>query len=313
MTQRLRVVFMGTPAFATPTLQQLAANDDYDIVAVITQPDAAAGRGRDLTMSPVKRLALDHGLRVFQPPRIRRPDAVAVLRDLQPDVQIVAAFGQILPRAILDIPAHGTLNVHASLLPRWRGASPIAAAILAGDDRTGVTIMRLDEGMDTGDVLTQRSVDILPDETAGALTTRLANLGAQLLIETLPFWVSGRIEPQPQDSARATICRPISKESGRIDWSAPAAVAARALRAYAPWPGAYTYWNGKLLKIIAAQALPHEGPRHPGVVLSLPEGIAVTTAHGLLLLKTIQLEGKRALAVADFARGQRDFIGATLA
>ncbi len=304
---------MGTPAFAVPSLQLLIASGDYDTVGVVTQPDAPSGRGRELAMSPVKRLAIEHGLPILQPERIRRPEAVAALRELHPDVQIVVAFGQILSRRVLDIPPLGTLNVHASLLPRWRGASPISAAILAGDAATGVTIMRLDEGMDTGDIVAQASTPILPDETTGALTVRLAEMGAQLLLDTLPRWARGEIAPQPQDDALATTCKPIDKESGRLDWQQPAAYLARAVRAFAPWPGAYTFWNGKLLKIIAARAL--DGgplPQQPGALVATPEGPAVVTGAGLLLLVQVQLEGRRALSAGEFVRGQRDFVGSRL-
>jgi methionyl-tRNA formyltransferase len=312
MPARLRVVFMGTPAFAVPSLERLIASDAYSIVGVVTQPDAPAGRGRDLAMSPVKRVAIEHGLTVLQPERVRRPDAVAALHALQPDVQIVAAFGQILPRSVLDIPRFATLNVHASLLPRWRGAAPISAAILAGDNETGITIMRLDEGMDTGDMLARSATPIRADDTTGSLTTRLAVLGADLLADTLPRWVRGEITPQAQDNTLATLCKPIRKESGRMDWTQPAAVLERAVRAYAPWPGTFTYWNGKLVKIISARALSRQAGAPPGTVVSTPDGPAVATAAGLLLLLVTQLEGKRALPTAEFVRGQRDFVGARL-
>lgn len=311
--QPLRLVFMGTPAFAVPTLQRLIESGQYNIVGVVTQPDAPAGRGGHLAMSPVKRLALQHGLTILQPERLRRPEAVDALRALKPDVQIVAAFGQILPRAVLDIPPLGTLNVHASLLPRWRGAAPITAAILAGDEITGVTIMHLDEGMDTGDILAQSSTPILPEDTTGSLTARLADLGAALLLETLPRWAHGEIQPQPQDDTQATVCRPVRKEDGRIAWQQPAAALARAVRAYSPWPGSFTFWNGKLLKVIAARPLVSDHiTAEPGTVISTPEGPAVMTGDGLLLLLQVQLAGRRVLSGPDFVRGQRDFIGARL-
>lgn len=317
MTQPLRLVFMGTPAFAVPTLRGLIASARdaglYDIVGVVTQPNAPSGRGRKTVMSPVKRLASEYNLPVLQPERVRRPDAVAALQALAPDVQVVAAFGQILPRAVLDIPRLGTLNVHASLLPRWRGAAPVAAAILAGDAVTGVTIMRLDEGMDTGDMLAQTTTPILPDDTAASLTARLADLGAELLLATLQRWANGQIQPQPQDSALATTCKPIRKESGRLDWHQPALQLARAIRAYTPWPGGYTFWNGKLVKIVAAQPLDRRPTGlPPGTVISTADGPAVVTGDGLLLLAQIQLEGRRTLPAAEFVRGQRSFVGAVL-
>lgn len=313
MSTRLRLVFMGTPAFAAPTLHALIDSGAYDIVGVVTQPDAPAGRSGQATMSPVKRLALAHGLPVLQPARIRRAEAAAVLRTLRPDVQIVAAFGQILPRAVLDIPPLGTLNVHASLLPRWRGAAPVAAAILAGDAVTGVTIMRLDEGMDTGDILARAETPSLPDDTTASLTARLADMGAQLLLNTLPRWARGEITPAPQDGSQATVCKPLRKEDGLIDWRLPAPQIARAVRAYNPWPGSYTFWNGRQLKIVAARVLGGAaGDKQPGTVVSTPQGAAVVTGEGLLQLEQLQLEGKRALPAADFLRGQRSFLGSRL-
>ena len=308
----LRVIFMGTPQFAVPSLQRLIDAGDYAIVGVVTQPDAPAGRGRELAMSPVKRLALEHSLLILQPERVRRPDAIAALRELRPDVLIVAAFGQMLPRSVLDLAPLGTLNVHASLLPRWRGAAPVTAAILAGDAQTGVTIMRLDEGMDTGDMLAQESTPILPDDTTGTLTERLAGLGADLLLRTLPRWARGEIRPQPQDAALATLCRPVKKEDGRVDWRLSAAAIERAVRAYTSWPGAHTTWNGRLLKILAARVLRKPASAASGTVLLTPDGPAVATGDGLLLLTTLQMEGRRALPAADVVRGQRDLVGAVL-
>lgn len=308
----LRVIFMGTPQFAVPSLQRLIDAGDYAIVGVVTQPDAPAGRGRELAMSPVKRLALEHSLLILQPERVRRPDAIAALRELRPDVLIVAAFGQMLPRSVLDLAPLGTLNVHASLLPRWRGAAPVTAAILAGDAQTGVTIMRLDEGMDTGDMLAQESTPILPDDTTGTLTERLAGLGADLLLRTLPRWARGEIRPQPQDAALATLCRPVKKEDGRVDWRLSAAAIERAVRAYTSWPGAHTTWNGRLLKMLAARVVRKPTSAASGTVLLTPDGPAVATGDGLLLLTTLQMEGRRALPAADVVRGQRDLVGAVL-
>jgi methionyl-tRNA formyltransferase len=305
---------MGTPAFAVPSLcALLEAPGSYLVAGVVTQPDAPAGRGRATALSPVKQRAVQHGLAVLQPERVRRPEAVAALQALAPDVQIVAAFGQILPRSVLDIPRLGTLNVHASLLPRWRGAAPIPAAILAGDEQTGVTIMRLDEGMDTGDILAQSPTPIAPGDTTGSLTARLADLGAALLLDTLPRWASGDIAPRPQDNALATTCKPVRKESGRLDWRRPARDLARAVRAYAPWPGSFTSWEGRMLKITAAHALPGDAAgRLPATVISAGVAVAVVTGEGLLALDELQLEGRRALPADDFVRGQRAFIGAVL-
>lgn len=309
----LRLIFMGTPAFAVPSLRALNDAGAYDIVAVVTQPDAPSGRGRALAVSPVKRLALERGLPVLQPERVRRPAGIAAIGDLQPDLLVVAAFGQMLPRTLLDIPPLGVLNVHASLLPRWRGAAPVAAAILAGDEESGVTIMLVDEGMDTGAILTQIATPILASDTTGSLTERLAGLGAGLLLDTLPRWARHEITPQPQDAALATLCKPIAKEAGHIAWEQPAAAIARAVRAYAPWPGAFTTWNGKTLKVHAAATLPAgQGAAEPGLVVEAAQGPAVVCGAGRLLLERVQMEGKRALDGQEFARGQRAFIGSRL-
>jgi len=261
-------------------------------------------------MSPVKRLALEHNLDVLQPERLRTPEAVAALARLAPDIIVVVAFGQILRQNILDLPRFGCLNVHASLLPRHRGASPIAYAILEGDTETGITIIRMDAGMDTGDIVAQAREPIRPDDTAGSLGRRLADLGAQVLLDTLPRWLRGEIVPQPQDHAAATVTRLIKKEDGQIDWTQPATRLERAVRAYTPWPGAYTFWQGRLLKILRAAVIPSPMAAAPGTVLATRDGPAVATGEGALLLKEVQLEGRRAITGREFAMGQRGFIGA---
>jgi len=307
-----RVVFMGTPDFALPTLERLLAQ--HQVVGVFTQPDREAGRGRQVSFSPVKRLALAHHLPVLQPQSLRRePETVERLRTLSPEVIVVAAYGLILPQTVLDIPAHGCLNVHASLLPKYRGAAPVAGAILGGEAETGITIMLMDAGMDTGPILTQAYTPIRPDDTTGTLETRLAHLGADLLAETLPRWLNGEIVPRPQDDSQATYTRLISKDAGQIDWHEPAELIARKVRAYHPWPGTYSTWNGRWLKILKAQAIP-AGPEPvpPGKVLAYPGGIAVGTGDGWLRLEVVQLAGKRAMDVQAFARGARGFIGASM-
>jgi methionyl-tRNA formyltransferase len=306
-----RVVFMGTPGFAVPTLRQLI--ESYDVVGVLTQPDRPAGRGQKLAASPVKELALAHGLTVLQPKTLRKPELLAELATLQPDVMVAAAYGLILPQAVLDLAPHGCLNVHASLLPRWRGAAPITAAILAGDAEIGVTIMRMDAGMDTGDVLAQRAEPIRPDDTTGSLSARLAELGAELLIETLPRWLACDIEPQPQDHNQATYCKLLSKEDGRIDWTQPAEVIARQVRAYDPWPGTFTTWEGKRLKVLkASPQLDWAGSTSPGQVIDLDDEPGVATGKGVLVLHEVQLEGKRAMDARTFLVGYRGFIGSRL-
>jgi methionyl-tRNA formyltransferase len=306
-----RLLFMGTPDFAVPVLEALIGQ--YEVVGVVTQPDQRVGRGRKVEASPVKVVALAHDLPVLQPPSLRRPEAVAELRALAPEVIVVAAFGQILRAEVLDIPPKGCLNVHASLLPRYRGAAPVAAAILAGEEETGVTIMLMDEGMDTGPILSQATCPISPQDTRESLSAKLAQLGADLLMDTLPRWLAGEIEPRPQDHSQATYSRIIAKEDGLIDWSQSAVEIWRQCRAYYPWPSTHTYWRGKLLKVLKAKALPHwSGEGEPGWVVALHEGLAVATGEGALLLGEVQLAGKRAMDAEDFARGQRDLVGSEL-
>jgi methionyl-tRNA formyltransferase len=305
------LVFMGTPPFAVPSLQALAR--DYEVAAVVTQPDRPARRGRKLTPSAVKKAALELGLPVLQPASLREEEAVAELTRLAPRVMVVAAYGQILRPQVLAIPPSGVLNVHPSLLPRYRGASPIAGALLAGEQQTGVTIMLMDEGMDTGPILSQITVDIDPQDTTGSLAERLAGLGAELLTGVLPAWLEGRIEAQAQDDAQATYTKPISKGDGVIDWSLPAVDIWHRVRAYNPRPGTRTWWKGDQLKVMRARPLPDwKGEAKAAVVVQSDSGVAVATGEGALLLEEIQLAGKRAMLAEDFVRGQRDFVGSEL-
>jgi methionyl-tRNA formyltransferase len=313
-----RVLFMGSPQFAIPTLQALMTGYQagYQVVGVVTQPDRPSGRGRQLHPPPVKELAQAHGLPVLQPASLRSPEAIAELQALQPDVIVVAAFGQILRPAVLDLPPFGCLNVHASLLPRWRGAAPIAAAILAGDEATGITIMRMDPGLDTGPILRQRALPIAPDDTAASLGERLARLGADLLLDTLPDWLAGRLEPQPQDDALVTLAPQLEKEQGHIDWSEPAEAIARRVRAFHPWPGTFTTWQGAPLRILRASAESSagtaEGGAPPGTVVAAPRGPAVATGRGWLCLVEVQPAGKRPMPADAFVRGARGFVGSRL-
>lgn len=308
----LRAVFMGTPDFALPALAALA-DAGCDIAAIYTQPDRRAGRGRRATPSPVKQVALERGLPVYQPASLRRdPDARRQLAELKPHLIVVAAYGLFLPPETLALPPLGALNIHPSLLPLHRGPSPVASAILAGDAATGVSIILLDEGMDSGPVLAQRETPIGADETAGALTARLFDMGATLLADTLPTWRARHITPAPQDESRATITHLLSREDGAIDWHTPAPQIARQVRAYHPWPGAFTHWNGRLLKIIEARAVDAPAGAVPGVALALPQGVAIGAGDGALLPLTLQIEGRRAVSAAEFTRGYPDFIGAIL-
>ena len=311
----MRIVFMGTPEFGVPPLEYLLKSE-YRVVAVYTQPDKPTGRGRSLEQSPVKKVALEHDVEVFQPLKLRSPDEVERLANLKPDLILVAAFGQILPRSVLDIPRFGCLNIHPSLLPRFRGATPIPSAILSGDKETGVTIMLMDAGMDTGPIVTQIIVGIEPDDTTESLSGRLSQAGVRLLGETLPLWFDGSLKAQPQDGSKATYTAPISKEDGLVNWQLSAEEISRRVRAFYPWPGCYTFWQGKSLKILEATPLHKERTQTPGKVIALTSGqpatVGVETEDGVLGLLRVQLEGKRALTAAEFLPGQRNFVGSVL-
>lgn len=299
---------MGTPDFAVPVLERLIAA--HDVIGVVTQPDRPAGRSRQVQMSPVKQVALGANIPVFQPEKIRRPEAIETLRQWTPDVYIVAAFGQILPQTVLDIPPHGSVNVHASLLPRWRGAAPIQAVIRAGDAETGITIMKMDAGLDTGPVLSQRAIPLAPDETGASLHDKLAQLGGDLLIETLPGYLSGAIQPQPQDDSHATLAPRIDKEEGRIDWTQPAAQIERTVRAFTPWPSTFTTWNDQTLKILSGHVI--NGNATPGKVVQGNGVLAIGTGEGLYAPDRLQLQGRNAVTSAEFVRGYGQFVGAQL-
>ena len=303
-----KIVFMGTPDFAVPTLTALI--DQHEVIAVVTQPDRPAGRGGNLRQSPIKRVASAHDIPVFQPEKIRRPAAIDTLQQWSADVYIVAAFGQILPQRVLDIPPHGSLNVHASLLPRWRGAAPIHAAIRAGDAETGVTIMVMDAGLDTGPMLSKRATPIAPDETAATLHDRLAQIGADLLIETLPAYLAGELQAQAQDEASVTYAPQIKKEEGNIDWAQSAERIERLVRAFTPWPGTYTFYDDTQLKIHAGAA--GTGDLPPATVRDIDGRVAIGTGDGVYYPTQVQLAGKKRTDIADFINGYPDFIGATL-
>jgi methionyl-tRNA formyltransferase len=308
---RDRVVFMGTPPFAVPSLVALA--QDYEVVAVVTQPDRPARRGRRLTAPAVKKAALSLGVPVLQTASLKDDEAIAQLRELEPRLIVVAAYGQMLRLPVLSIPPAGVINVHPSLLPKYRGASPVEGALLAGEDQTGVTIMLMDEGMDTGPIIAQRAVDIAPEDTAGSLRERLSEVGAELLMETVPRWLRGTVEARPQDEMQASYTKLVSKEEAVLDWSLPAGEIWRRVRAYNPRPGARTYWGDQQLKILRARPeTNYQGSGEPGEVVESSAGPAVICGRGALLLKEVQLAGKRAMDIEDFLRGQRDFVGSHL-
>jgi methionyl-tRNA formyltransferase len=304
---------MGTPDFAVPSLQRLI--EAFEVVAVVTQPDRPSGRGRKVVSSPIKEVAEAAGLTILQPKTLKDPAAVAQLEALAPDVIVVAAFGQILRTNILQLPPHGCINVHASLLPRWRGAAPIAAAIRAGDTETGITIMKMDEGLDTGPMLSQRAIPIRADHNGETLTNDLSELGADLLLDTLPDWLAGQITPEPQNDSLATLAPRIKKEAGEIDWSQHAAEIERLVRAFYPWPSTFTSWQNTPLKIISVTSTERTAPTDgltPGTVIREGNEVLVVTGKGLLILDQIQPASKRPMAAADFVRGASSFIGARL-
>jgi methionyl-tRNA formyltransferase len=262
----------------------------------------------------VKRLAIEHKIPVIQPETFKSVEVVEELADVNPELIIVAAFGRILPQEVLSLPKFGCLNVHPSLLPRHRGASPIASALLSGDELTGVTIMLITAKVDSGPILAQRKVGISLEDTTGSLTSKLAQVGAQLLVDILPEWLEGELRPEPQDENRASYSRLINKNDGEIDWHLPAVELWQQVRAYHPWPGCYTWWRGKRLKIHKAIPFGEVESDEMGKVVALrePPGVGVVTGGGILGLSQVQLEGKRQMSVSDFVRGQRDFVGSTL-
>ena len=297
----LRIVFAGTPDFSVPPLKTLLAAG-HEIVGVYTQPDRPAGRGMKLRPSPVKAEALKHDLPVFQPETLKTAEAQDELAALKPDVMVVVAYGLILPPAVLAIPTHGCLNIHASLLPRWRGAAPIQRAIDAGDEETGITIMQMDAGLDTGPMLLKKHTPIHETDTAQTLHDRLSQLGADAIVEALTHLE--QLTPEAQNDAQATYAAKLSKEEGRIDWHQPATVLKRKIHAFNPWPTAFTTWLGKPLKLLTATALPDPSNAAPGTVIAVQhDGIDIATGDGTLRVHTLQPAGKRAMDATDFAHG----------
>ena len=300
----MRIVFMGSPQFAVPSLETL--HREHDIAAIITQPDRPSGRGRSPRASAVKARSIALGLEVLQPSSLKDPAVQSELAVLDPDLIIVAAFGQILPPAVLETPRYGAINVHASLLPRWRGASPIQAALLAGDAVTGISIMLMDRGLDTGPILRQESVGIRSTESGGELSERLAQLGARLLRSTIPAFIQGDILPEPQDERGATYAPMIKKANGRLDFSQPAMYLSRQVRAYEPWPTSFFFWNGGRIVVRSAYTVEPTKlqPGQTGMIDNLP---AVGCAEGALVMDVIQPAGKRAMNGTAFLRGSQAF------
>ncbi|MGV3754944.1 MAG: methionyl-tRNA formyltransferase [Verrucomicrobiota bacterium] len=308
MTARYRIIFMGTAELACASLRALHASPLFEVVLVVTQPDKPKGRDLRLQPTPVKAAALELGLPVEQPLKARATEFVEHLRTFTPDLIVVAAYGQLLPQSILDLPKHGCLNVHTSILPKYRGAAPIQWAIIDGEMETGVTIMKMDAGLDTGDILTVHTTPITPEDNAATLHDRLAAIGAETLIVTIPLYISGDITPQPQPAEGSTYARKITKEDGRMDWSLPARVLFNRIRGLTPWPGAFTFLAPehklRLLKIWQAELVTDAGGQ-PGTVLQADKtGIVVACGEGALRLTSLQREGGRRLTAAEFSAGQ---------
>jgi methionyl-tRNA formyltransferase len=302
----MRIVFMGSPEFALPPLTALAQN--YQVVGVITQPDRPAGRGKILTPPPVKSLALSLDIPVMQPEKLKDTAAMEQLQAWQPDLIVVAAFGQILRQNVLEMPHLGCINIHASLLPRWRGAAPIQAAILNGDNQTGVTIMLMDAGVDTGAILSQRIEPIKTDDTTGVLSARLANIGAELLFETLPLYLNKSITPQNQPEQGMTYAPMLKKEDAKLDFSQSAQANDRKIRAYNPWPGAFTIWRGNALKLLKSHVIDSaKAPLNPGATLVIEQMPAVYTSKGILVFDEVQPAGKKIMPGNIFLQGARSW------
>ena len=307
-----RIVFFGTPSFALPTLRGLLEGLN-EVVGVVTQPDREKGRGRKVVISPIKELALQQGCTLLQPEKVKEEAFQKVVRGLQPDLFVVVAYGQILPKSLLNIPQYGAVNVHASLLPRYRGAAPMAWAILRGEKVTGVTTMVMDEGMDTGDIFLQTEVPIGDEETCETLHDRLAPLGAQLLLETLEKMEAGDIRPIPQDHSKATYAPPLKKEDGHIDWKKEAAEIDRQVRAFNPWPGAFTTWGDRLLKIYRGGIRERTPAGKTGAVVWVgSDFIEVEAGKGSYLITEVQLEGRKRMTIREFLSGHPISAGAVL-
>jgi len=303
----MRVVFMGTPDFSVPTLEKII-EAGHEVIGVVTQPDKAKGRGKKVLFPPVKEKALEHNLPVYQPKRAREPEFIEQMRELNPDVMVVVAFGQILPKALLDIPKYGCVNVHASLLPKYRGAAPIQWAVIRGEKVSGVTTMQMDVGLDTGDMLMKTEVALAEDETGGSLHDKLSVLGGELLIETLKGLEAGTIQPEKQDDSQTgEYARMLDKALGKVDFSMPAEEIERLIRGLNPWPSAYTFYHGKTMKFWKAKVVSADADGEaaaPGQILSVDKkGFTVQTGDGALRILELQMEGKKRMDAGAFLRG----------
>ena len=296
----MRIVFIGTGEVGVPTLQGLLKSE-HDVVGVVTQPDKPVGRSQQIELPPIKRIPITTNIAILQPPRIKDPHTIEEIRAITPDVIVVMAYGQILPRAVLEIPKIACLNLHASLLPRWRGAAPIQAAIAAGDQETGITVMYMDEGLDTGDILLERKLDILPTDTGASLHERLAQVAPEALFESLRLLTAKSAPRIPQDNAQATYAPKLKRDDGRIDWSEPAEVIERKIRAFNPWPGAFIKLGDRNLKVFSASLVNRSGK--PGEILRSEKELVIGAGNDALALGEVQLEGKKRMSAAEFLRG----------
>jgi methionyl-tRNA formyltransferase len=309
ITSPWRIVFFGTPSFAIPCLERLFQGPD-EVVAVVTQPDRERGRGRKKSFSPVKEVTLKHGIALYQPEKVGEGSFQDAMGGFGPDLFVVVAFGQILPKPLLEVPRFGAINVHGSLLPGYRGAAPIAWAILRGEKKTGITTMLMDEGMDTGDILMQVGLPIEKEDNGETLQEKLSSLGAQLLMETIEGMKAGRISPLPQDHSKATYAPPLKKEDGRLDWKKTAEEIDLQIRAFNPWPGAFTGWEKGLLKIYGGEVRKGASSKKAGSIVWVgSDFIEVASGDGSFLVREVQPEGKRRMSVRDFLSGHRISVG----
>lgn len=307
-----RIIFFGTPKFAEIILEKLIA-EKYNVAAVFTQADKKVGRKQKLEKSPVKKVAERNKIPVFSPPTLKEKKVAEEIAKMRPDIIIIAAYGKILPGSILEIPKYGSINVHASLLPKYRGASPVQQAILNGEKETGTTLMLMNEKLDAGEIIAQEKLKISKDDNSGTLSDKLSKVGAKMLVETLPDWISGSIKAVSQNESQASFCRMVKKEDGKINWNETAEEIFRKWRAYQPWPGIHTFWRGKRLNISDIKTENHfDFGKKPGTVVEHKEKAAVQTKAGIVILEKLQLEGKKKMEIREFLRGNRNFSGSLL-
>lgn len=310
MDNKIKTIFIGTPEFAVPALRSLLKNDLFDVCLVITQPDKKVGRKQILTPPPIKNIALEKNIVLMQPEKIK--NIIDEIADFKPDLIVVAAYAQIIPESILNIPKYGCINIHGSLLPKYRGAACIPAAIINGDVKTGITIMKMDKGLDTGPILAQSSISINNDDTGTTLYSKLSDLGAELLIPTIKDYIDGKIKPQAQDDSMSSYVGILKKEDGKIDWSLDAQRIERFIRAMLPWPKAWTTWSEKKLTIILSNSIEIDINYKIGEVALFDNQLAVKCGNGLLIIDQLQLEGKNAMNAKDFLAGNNKIIGSIL-